>query len=96
MSDDERDPRLPTHPWPGRSCRPGRVHDARDLALDGIGVTPQEVAISATVNWRESCIRWALPMRPAVNSRNALPMGGLGPTRACGDRAIPAALDRDL
>ena len=31
-----------------------------------IGVTPQEVAISAMVNWRASYIRWALPMRLAV------------------------------
>jgi len=33
-----------------------------------IGVTPQEVAISAMVNWRASYIRWALPMRLAVIS----------------------------
>src|SRR5664279_6247137 len=31
-----------------------------------IGVTPQEVAISAMVNWRASYIRWALSMRLAV------------------------------
>ena len=44
-----------------------------------MGVTEQEAAISAMVNWRESYIRWALPIsagvilgvRPAVASAGA-------------------------
>jgi hypothetical protein len=40
----------------GRQSVSGRLVGA-DVAVDGHGVTPQEVAISAMVNWRASYIR---------------------------------------
>ena len=50
-----------------------------------MGVTPQEVAISAMVNCRASYIRWALPMRLAVilGLRPALVTAAAGGGEAC-------------